>query len=77
MAEPTPVKATPPADQLKLALERTFLAYERTLMAWIRTSSVRWTEEGSDGSELLELASDFSATVDRNWLVTNFGARSR
>ena len=39
MAEATLVKATPAADQVKLALERTFLAYERTLMAWIRTST--------------------------------------
>jgi putative membrane protein len=39
VAEATPVKATPGADQVKLALERTFLAYERTLMAWIRTST--------------------------------------
>jgi putative membrane protein len=37
--EATPLKATPEADQRKLALERTFLAYERTLMAWIRTST--------------------------------------
>jgi putative membrane protein len=35
----SPVNGTPPADQLKLAQERTFLAYERTLMAWIRTST--------------------------------------
>lgn len=39
MAEAVPIKATPAADQAKLALERTFLAYERTLMAWIRTST--------------------------------------
>jgi putative membrane protein len=38
VAEAIPVKATSP-DQVKLALERTFLAYERTLMAWIRTST--------------------------------------
>jgi putative membrane protein len=35
----SPINGTPPADQLKLAQERTFLAYERTLMAWIRTST--------------------------------------
>jgi putative membrane protein len=35
----SPVHAVPPADQLKLARDRTFLAYERTLMAWIRTST--------------------------------------
>lgn len=28
-----------PADQVQLALERTFLAHERTLMAWTRTST--------------------------------------
>ena len=39
MAEATPVKATPAADQVKLALERTFLAYERTMMAWNRTAT--------------------------------------
>lgn len=39
MADATPVKPIPAADQVKLALERTFLAYERTLMAWIRTST--------------------------------------
>jgi putative membrane protein len=39
VADATPVKATPAADQVKLALERTFLAYERTLMAWTRTST--------------------------------------
>jgi putative membrane protein len=39
VAEATPVKPFPAADQLKLAMERTFLAYERTLMAWIRTST--------------------------------------
>jgi putative membrane protein len=37
--EASPVNATPSADQLKLAMDRTFLAYERTLMAWIRTST--------------------------------------
>ena len=39
MAEATPVKAAPAADQMKLAQVRTFLAYERTMMAWIRTST--------------------------------------
>ena len=39
MAEATPIKATPAADQVKLALERTFLAHERTLLAWNRTST--------------------------------------
>ncbi len=39
MAETTPVQTTPAADQVKLALERTFLAYERTMMAWNRTST--------------------------------------
>jgi putative membrane protein len=39
VAEAIPVKATPTADQVKLALERTFLAYERTLMAWNRTAT--------------------------------------
>jgi putative membrane protein len=39
VAEATPVKATPAADQVKLALERTFLAYERTMMAWNRTAT--------------------------------------
>jgi len=39
MEESTPVPPVPVADQLKLALERTFLAYERTLMAWTRTST--------------------------------------
>jgi putative membrane protein len=37
--EANPTNATPAADQLKLARDRTFLAYERTLMAWIRTST--------------------------------------
>ena len=27
------------ADQVKLGLERTFLAHERTLMAWVRTAT--------------------------------------
>lgn len=35
-AEAAPVQT---ADQLQLALERTFLAYERTLMAWVRTAT--------------------------------------
>jgi len=39
VADATPVKATPAADQVKLALERTFLAYERTMMAWNRTAT--------------------------------------
>jgi putative membrane protein len=39
VAEATSVKATPAADQVKLALERTFLAYERTMMAWNRTAT--------------------------------------
>jgi putative membrane protein len=39
VAEATPVKAAPANDQVKLALERTFLAHERTLMAWIRTAT--------------------------------------
>jgi len=39
VAEATPVNAAPAADQVKLALERTFLAYERTLLAWNRTST--------------------------------------
>jgi putative membrane protein len=39
VAEATPIKAAPAADQVKLALERTFLAYERTMMAWNRTAT--------------------------------------
>lgn len=39
MADATLVNATPAADQVKLALERTFLAHERTLLAWNRTST--------------------------------------
>ena len=39
MAEAISAKATPVADQVKLALERTFLAYERTMMAWNRTAT--------------------------------------
>ena len=39
MAEATLLKTTPAADQVKLALERTFLAYERTMMAWNRTAT--------------------------------------
>ena len=35
----SPASPAPAADQVKLALERTFLAQERTLMAWIRTSA--------------------------------------
>lgn len=36
---PKPAEEHVPADQLTLALDRTFLAHERTLMAWIRTST--------------------------------------
>lgn len=32
-------RSVPGPDQVKLALERTFLAYERTLMAWNRTAT--------------------------------------
>jgi putative membrane protein len=32
-------KAAAGPDQVKLALERTFLAHERTLMAWVRTAT--------------------------------------
>lgn len=39
MIQETPAQTYTGADQLKLALERTFLAYERTLMAWIRTAT--------------------------------------
>lgn len=39
MSEQTTIKAVTGPDQVKLALERTFLAHERTLMAWIRTST--------------------------------------
>ena len=28
-----------PADQVQMAIERTFLAYERTLLAWVRTGT--------------------------------------
>lgn len=38
MTQETLVTTAPAPDQLKLALERTFLAYERTLMAWNRTA---------------------------------------
>ena len=39
MTEGIAAKAAPAPDQVKLALERTFLAHERTLMAWIRTAT--------------------------------------
>lgn len=39
MTDAIPATTAKPPDQLKLALERTFLAHERTLMAWIRTST--------------------------------------
>lgn len=39
MAEQTVARAAPAADQVKLALERTFLAHERTQMAWVRTAT--------------------------------------
>jgi putative membrane protein len=39
VAEANVAKAAPAADQVKLALERTFLAHERTLMAWVRTAT--------------------------------------
>lgn len=38
MTDATPPTAPPP-DQVKLALERTFLAHERTLLAWVRTAT--------------------------------------
>ena len=39
MIEETTSKNAPAADQVKLALEHTFLAHERTLMAWVRTAT--------------------------------------
>lgn len=39
MAETMPLTTAQPPDQVKLALERTFLAQERTLMAWVRTAT--------------------------------------
>lgn len=39
MDDVTSVPPTPAADQVKLALERTYLAHERTLMAWTRTAT--------------------------------------
>lgn len=39
MIEKSAMKPVAGADQVKLALERTFLAHERTLMAWIRTAT--------------------------------------
>jgi putative membrane protein len=39
MTQETAAKAAPAPDQVKLALERTFLAHERTLMAWVRTAT--------------------------------------
>lgn len=39
MVEEAVAKAAPGPDQVKLALERTFLAHERTLMAWTRTAT--------------------------------------
>jgi putative membrane protein len=39
VTEDSTAKAAPGADQVKLALERTFLAHERTLMAWVRTAT--------------------------------------
>jgi uncharacterized membrane protein YidH (DUF202 family) len=39
MTEETALKPAPGPDQMKLALERTFLAHERTLLAWIRTAT--------------------------------------
>lgn len=39
MGEQTVAKAASAPDQMKLALERTFLAHERTLMAWVRTAT--------------------------------------
>ena len=39
MAEEAVTKPTAGPDQVKLALERTFLAHERTLMAWVRTAT--------------------------------------
>ncbi len=39
VSETTAARAVPGPDQVKLALERTYLAYERTLMAWIRTAT--------------------------------------
>lgn len=39
MVPATDGKATPPPDQMTLALERTYLAHERTLMAWTRTAT--------------------------------------
>jgi putative membrane protein len=39
MVQEPAAKTDPAAQQLKLALDRTFLAYERTLMAWIRTAT--------------------------------------
>jgi putative membrane protein len=39
MARETRPNAPAGPDQLRLALERTFLAHERTLMAWVRTAA--------------------------------------
>lgn len=39
MIEESSLKPVAGADQVKLALERTFLAHERTLMAWVRTAT--------------------------------------
>jgi putative membrane protein len=39
MPQEPAAKLDPGPEQLKLALDRTFLAYERTLMAWIRTAT--------------------------------------
>jgi hypothetical protein len=43
MSPETDVKTIPEPDQVKLALERTFLGYERLLMAWNRTATSRIT----------------------------------
>ncbi len=39
MADESTARVAPAADQVKLALERTFLAHERTLLAWVRTAT--------------------------------------
>ena len=39
MDQENAVKPAAAPDQMKLALERTYLAHERTLMAWVRTAT--------------------------------------
>jgi putative membrane protein len=66
------VKAPPAPDQVKMALERTFLAHERTLMAWVRTATSLITFGFALFKFYYYLHQDRPPTLSEEW----FGARN-